>query len=89
LPQTNLAPILATAAKAQLGLEKTEAPAAAAEGSGSGSGPAASKEVLKHHAVLLDLIAEQLGVTAADIVDFELNVRAGGGVEKGMWGRWG
>jgi len=32
-------------------------------------------ESAKHHALLLEMVSEQLGVKPSDIVDFELNVR--------------
>lgn len=53
--QTNFAPMLATAAKAQLG-----APAASA--AAPGGAPAPKKESDKHHIVLMELLAKELGV---------------------------
>ncbi|KAG1675370.1 hypothetical protein FOA52_012289 [Chlamydomonas sp. UWO 241] len=58
--QNNLAPVLATAAKAALGLDSADAPA--------------TGEAAKHHASLLDLVAKEAGCSAADIVDFELSL---------------
>jgi aspartyl aminopeptidase len=58
--QTNLAPVLATAAKAALGLDPADAPA--------------TGEAAKHHAALLDLVAKEAGCSAADIIDFELQL---------------
>ena len=78
LLQTNFAPILATAAKVQLGIDGPQASAAAPSveaSSGSGtSGLTLKPESAKHHALLLELVSEQLGINPSDIVDFELNV---------------
>jgi len=67
--QTNFAPMLATAAKAQLGAP-TSAPSAPA----SAGTPAPQKEADKHHIVLMELLSKELGVQIDDILDFELNV---------------
>jgi aspartyl aminopeptidase len=76
--QTNFAPILATAAKTQLGLDKTAAPTSSeSQTPASGQGinvASAIKESGKHHQVLLDMVAKELDVSAADIVDFELHL---------------
>lgn len=66
--QSNFAPVLATAAKAQLGLDKPAAAASATPATGKDAQPG------KHHPQLLDLVAKQLEVEAADIVDFELSL---------------
>jgi len=72
--QTNLQPILATSAKAQLtnGSIKGAQPSSGNGASSSSSG--GSDLTDKHHAVLLSLLAEQLGCAPSDIVDFELNI---------------
>eukprot|EP00967_Tisochrysis_lutea_P156931 scaffold317341_cov15-Tisochrysis_lutea.AAC.1 len=57
LLQTNFAPMLATAAKAQLGAP-TSAPSAPA----SAGTPAPQKEADKHHIVLMELLSKELGV---------------------------
>ena len=88
--QTNFAPVLATAAKAQLDKSAAVAAAAvaaakgsaasssgaAAPGAGAGAGlnSNSTPTVAKHHQLLLDMVAKQLGVTAEDIVDFELHL---------------
>lgn len=95
-PQTNLAPLLATAVKAQLSYPGPAT--AAAENNTSPALPAASATATttssaepstadapspaapasdgggKHHSALLSLLAGELGVESADIVDFELHV---------------
>lgn len=80
--QTNLAPVLATAVKAQLGLTTTTPAAAAApdaapsaaNGTGSKGAAADAPASAKHHALLLELLSSQLGVAPSSIVDFELHV---------------
>ncbi|MEW5302062.1 MAG: hypothetical protein WDW36_004872 [Sanguina aurantia] len=99
-PQTNLAPLLATAVKAQLSYpsaaaataspsadsaasdsaqptEPTSAPPAdpsTSDPSSSSSPAAAAADSGRHHPALVSLLAAELGVEAADIVDFELHV---------------
>eukprot|EP00798_Chlamydomonas_sp_ICE-L_P005202 gene5202-18429_t len=69
--QTNFAPILATNVKAQLEKPATDPKGTPSKSDASGtvSGPTP-----KHHSLLLDLLAEDLGVPANDIVDFELHL---------------
>ncbi|CAM9596379.1 unnamed protein product [Ascophyllum nodosum] len=77
--QNNFYPILATEIKAKLGREAVgkggneggEANAAAAK-SGSGVNSGARKE--RHHSVLLEMLAAELGCQADDIKDFELQL---------------
>eukprot|EP00199_Chlamydomonas_sp_CCMP681_P000378 CAMPEP_0119116542 /NCGR_PEP_ID=MMETSP1180-20130426/52340_1 /TAXON_ID=3052 ORGANISM="Chlamydomonas cf sp, Strain CCMP681" /NCGR_SAMPLE_ID=MMETSP1180 /ASSEMBLY_ACC=CAM_ASM_000741 /LENGTH=537 /DNA_ID=CAMNT_0007105703 /DNA_START=126 /DNA_END=1739 /DNA_ORIENTATION=- len=83
--QTNFAPLLATAIKAQLGLSE---PPTSTTGSGKSNSDSAAvgsatasvplppvrPEASKHHPVLMELLAKDLGVQVADIVDFELHV---------------
>jgi aspartyl aminopeptidase len=88
LLQTNFAPILATAVKSQLGLNKRGDEGAVAAAPASESAPAATAsspkqggascfppaESGKHHSLLMELLSEELDVNPNDIVDFELNV---------------
>ncbi len=86
--QTNFAPVLATAVKAQLSKAASNgtapAPAAGSADEGDTKGSAGTSSTSdstcasKHHPLLMELIAGQLGVTPADIVDFELHVSEGG-----------
>jgi len=73
--QTNFAPVLATAAKAQLDKPAAAAPASTSAGGESAAAAALkAQEANKHHSLLLEMVAQQLGVAPADILDFELHV---------------
>lgn len=61
--QKEATPVFASAIKAQLGGEAPD------KGSGLSADAAG-----RHHPMLLQMLAEQVGCSAADIVDFELNV---------------
>ena len=67
-------PVAARCVQAQLtnGSIKGAQPASGNGASSSSSG--GSDLTDKHHAVLLSLLAEQLGCAPSDIVDFELNI---------------
>eukprot|EP00195_Chlamydomonas_chlamydogama_P003838 CAMPEP_0202920920 /NCGR_PEP_ID=MMETSP1392-20130828/77107_1 /ASSEMBLY_ACC=CAM_ASM_000868 /TAXON_ID=225041 /ORGANISM="Chlamydomonas chlamydogama, Strain SAG 11-48b" /LENGTH=522 /DNA_ID=CAMNT_0049614441 /DNA_START=192 /DNA_END=1760 /DNA_ORIENTATION=- len=68
--QTNFSPILATTVKAQL-----DKPAADAAASSSTSAAVKSTDTAnKHHTVLMELLAKELGSKPEDIVEFELNL---------------
>lgn len=91
-------PLLATATKADASAAAAPAAAAGADAAapapadasngGSGSNGADGSVASKHHALLMNLIAGELGCKPSDIVDFELNVcdvqpgQLGGGAEE-------
>ena len=56
-------------------LVAASAPSTAETSAGSGTAAVAIKpDSSKHHALLLDMVSEQLGINPTDIIDFELNV---------------
>jgi aspartyl aminopeptidase len=69
--QAHLAPVLASAAAAAVGGGGSGAGAAAGAPSSS---PAAMTPSDRHHPALLSAIADELGCSPGDIVDFDLNV---------------
>lgn len=69
--ENHLPPVLATAIKAKL--EESKAPAASADSAAAkdlGSGPAAAR----HHAGLIQVLADQLECKPEDVKDFELSL---------------
>lgn len=67
--QTHLLPVIATAVAQQLGSKGEKAAPAAKDGENA---PASPPFTDLHHPVLVQLLAAELGVPAADIRDFEL-----------------
>eukprot|EP00271_Cylindrocystis_brebissonii_P006807 TRINITY_DN19633_c0_g2_i1.p1 TRINITY_DN19633_c0_g2~~TRINITY_DN19633_c0_g2_i1.p1 ORF type:complete len:579 (+),score=106.41 TRINITY_DN19633_c0_g2_i1:211-1737(+) len=75
--QTQFAPVLATSIKAELNKTKSSKPQPNGSAGGAPAGTAKSttpEEPAKHHAILLELLAEELGCKPEDICDFELSV---------------
>lgn len=70
--QTHLLPVLATAIKAQASGSKVEEDVAGDKKEESGVGGSSSET--KHHAALVGVLAEELGVSAESIAEFDLCV---------------
>ncbi|CAN0395259.1 unnamed protein product, partial [Laminaria digitata] len=80
--QTNFYPILATEVKAKLGADggpaakkakKAKTAEAVGEG-GGGEGEGGEGKTERHHPLLVEMVAEELGCDAGDVEDFELQL---------------
>jgi aspartyl aminopeptidase len=71
-----MAPVIATAVNAALGADTAATTTAGAAGAGAEPDAKKPKEDVsaKHHPVLLEMLAEELGCEPADVMDFELQL---------------